>query len=41
MIQPLLGRFTVSSLRRMWDNNRNYSAQLTAKQLAAACAATP
>ena len=41
MIQPLLGRFTIGRLRRMWQNDRNYAAQLTAKQLAAACAASP
>ena len=41
MIQPLLGRFTIRRLRRMWENDRNYAAELTAKQLAAACAASP
>ena len=41
MIQPLLGRFTIGRLRRMWENNRNHAAELTAKQLAAACAASP
>jgi acyl-homoserine-lactone acylase len=41
MIQSLLGRFTIRRLRGMWENDRNYAAQLTAKQLAAACAASP
>ena len=41
MIQPLLGHFTIRRLRGMWENDRNYAAKLTAKQLAAACAASP
>ena len=41
MIQPLLGRFTIGRLQRMLENNRNYPAEVTAKQLAAACSASP
>ena len=41
MIQPMLGRFTIRRLQRMWANNRNHAAELTAKPLAAACAASP
>jgi acyl-homoserine-lactone acylase len=41
MILSRLGKFSVRSLQRMWENDRNYSAELTAKPLAAACSASP
>ena len=35
------GRFTIPALRALWQNDRNYPAELLADQLAAACAANP
>jgi acyl-homoserine-lactone acylase len=34
-------KFTVGSLQRMWENDRNYLAELASKQLAALCRANP
>ena len=34
-------RFTIPALRALWQNDRNYAAELLAGQLAAACAASP
>jgi acyl-homoserine-lactone acylase len=41
MIRPLLGRFTIERLQRMWENDGNYAADVTAEQLAEACAKSP
>ena len=34
-------RFTIPALRALWQNDRNYAAELLAGQLAATCAASP
>jgi acyl-homoserine-lactone acylase len=40
-VRKQLGRFSLRKLKRLWQSDRNYSADLTARPLAAACAASP